>query len=240
MIIRPVCEREYTSLPNQIFNDRRLSADTRAMIAFALSKSRNWELRPGPLARALSREGEKPLGRTRLDRIFREAMAAGYMARSMKQTHQDDGKWGRYVYFIGLPSDVAAAVEKEGVAILPHARKPQTADPHTVPPHTADPHTDSKKEKNPETTDSKNSSPKALSASGQKAEEAVRDKYTAFGKAALEAGCVPVFENSKPYQTWVEHRGLDGMPPIDVVTSNGAVRRVVWMPSLYPRRASSG
>jgi hypothetical protein len=238
MIIRPVCEREYTSLPNQIFNDRRLSADTRAMIAFTLAKSRSWELRPGPLAKALSREGEKPLGRTRLDRMFREAMAAGYMARSMKQTHQDDGKWGRYVYFIGLPSDVAAAVEKEGVAILPHARKPHTADPHTVHPHTADPHTDSTKRKSLKTKDSKNSSPLPLSACGQRPEEAVRDQYTAFGTTALAAGCVPVFENSKPYQAWVEHRGSDGMPPVDVIRSDGAERRVVWFPSLYPPRAS--
>jgi hypothetical protein len=40
MIIRPVVSREYTALPNAIFKDRRLSADTRAMVALVLSKPR--------------------------------------------------------------------------------------------------------------------------------------------------------------------------------------------------------
>lgn len=110
MIIRPACEREYTSLPNAIFNDRRLSVDTRAMIAWILSKPRTWRVQPGRMATALSRTGEKPLGRTKLSRMFKEAMAAGYMARSEKQAHQNDGLWGAYDYFVGMPDDVATAI----------------------------------------------------------------------------------------------------------------------------------
>lgn len=46
MIIRPACKRDYTPLPNSILADRRLSADTRLMIIWLLSKPRTWELRP--------------------------------------------------------------------------------------------------------------------------------------------------------------------------------------------------
>ena len=131
MIIRPVVSREYTALPNSILQDARLSADTRAMVALLLSKPKGWELRPRPLAKLLSRKGGKPIGRKRLTRMFREAAAAGYMARSEEQSHQDDGSFGRYVYFVGLPDDVAEAIETTGVAILPQFPNAHTPDAHT-------------------------------------------------------------------------------------------------------------
>jgi hypothetical protein len=105
MIIRPVVKREYTSLPNAILTDRRLSADTRAMLAFVLSKPRNWEVRPRPLAKALS--GPLPVGLKRLARMFHEASAAGYMVRSEAQEHKQDGSFGRYGYWVGMPEDIA-------------------------------------------------------------------------------------------------------------------------------------
>lgn len=143
MIIRPACKREYTALPNSIFNDRRLSADTRAMIALVLSKPRGWELRPIPLSKALSRTGDKPVGRKRLNRMFSEAMMAGYMARSKEQEHQADGTWGRFIYYCGTPDDVASAIEKDGVAILP-----QCPEAHAAEAHAAEGHTESIKEGN--------------------------------------------------------------------------------------------
>lgn len=132
MIIRPVVSREYTALPNAIFKDRRLSADTRAMVALVLSKPKTWQLRPPALARELSREGGKRVGRAKLKRMFDEAIVAGYMARSVAQTHTDGGLWGPYVYFMGMPEDVAAAVKREGVVVLPHAEKPHTVEPHAA------------------------------------------------------------------------------------------------------------
>jgi hypothetical protein len=93
MIIRPVCSDKYVSIPNAILNDKRLSIDTRGMVAYILSKPQNWDIRPVPLANALSREGDTPVRRKRLNRMFNEAMAAGYMARSAEQTHRDDGSW---------------------------------------------------------------------------------------------------------------------------------------------------
>ena len=128
MVIRPVVRREFVALPNAILNDRRLSADTRAMLAYILSKPRTWEVRPRALAKALS--GPIPLGQKRLARMFHEASAAGYMIRSKTQEHKDDGSFGRYAYYIGMPEDIAhaAKVTKEhgittvnelGVSFLP-------------------------------------------------------------------------------------------------------------------------
>jgi len=136
MIIRPAVSSGYTALPNIILKDDRLNADTRAMVALVLSKPEAWQIRPPALARELSRKGSKQVGRTRLKRMFDEAIAAGYMRRSANQTHTDGGLWGPYVYFMGMPDDVAALVEREGVAVLPHAGLPHTVQPHTANQHT--------------------------------------------------------------------------------------------------------
>ena len=141
MIIRPVCKKEFVALPNSLFNDRRLSADTRAMIALLLSKPRGWELRPIALAKLLSRERGRPVGWTRLSRMFTEAAEAGYMARSREQAHKDDGTWGRYDYFVGMPEDVVRAVQRAGVAIAPHPR-----DAHEARPRAANDYTNHKKQ----------------------------------------------------------------------------------------------
>jgi hypothetical protein len=130
MIIRPHARSQWAALPNSLFSDRRLSADTRAMIALLLSKPRGWELRPVPLMKHLSREGERPIGWTRLQRMLDEAMAAGYIARTLHQGRDENGKWGKYEYFVGMPDDVLRAVHKAGVAIAPHSRDPHEGLPH--------------------------------------------------------------------------------------------------------------
>jgi len=84
--------------------------------------------------------------------MFDEAFVAGYMARSVAQTHTDGGLWGPYVYFMGMPEDVAAAVKRDGVVVLPHPEKPHTVEPHTVEPHAAN--QQAYKRKNLETRDS--------------------------------------------------------------------------------------
>ena len=73
---------------------------------------------PHALGKELSRTGGRPVGKKRLRRMFTQAMLAGYVARSLEQAHQPDGDWGSFVYFVGMPDDVAMAVEKSGVAIL--------------------------------------------------------------------------------------------------------------------------
>jgi hypothetical protein len=119
MIIRPVVSREYTALPNVIFTDQRHSADTRTAFALVLSRPKNWEMRPWWLMKMLSRIGTKPVGRKAIARMFRELMATGHMARSKEQTRQADGAFGKYVYFVGMPDDVAAAIASSDVAFLP-------------------------------------------------------------------------------------------------------------------------
>jgi hypothetical protein len=156
MIIRPACRKEFVALPNSLFNDKRLSADTRALIAVLLSKPPGWELRPVALAKLLSRQGGRPVGRTRLSRMFAEAAEAGYLARSQKQTHKDDGTWGRYDYYVGMPDDVVRAVQKAGVAIAP-----QRSDPHEDEPRAADDNTNHKEQKL-QKTKYKNRSPHQL------------------------------------------------------------------------------
>jgi len=130
MIIRPWCKKQFVALPNSLFNDRRLSAETRAMLALLLSKPRGWLLRPTPLRKLLSREGGTPVGWTKLSRMFAESTAAGYMARSERQAHNPDGTWGAYDYFVGMPDDVLKAVKKAGVAIAPQPYGPHEGLPH--------------------------------------------------------------------------------------------------------------
>jgi len=154
MIIRPACESKFTSLPNVIFTDNRLNADTRAMLALLLSKPKNWQVRPRALAKELSRAGDKPVGKKRLGRMFREAMNAGYLARSAEQGRQRDGDWGTYIYFVGLEADVAKAVKESGVAIL--AQVPGASAPHASAPEGP---THSYKRKNLQTTESKKTPP---------------------------------------------------------------------------------
>jgi len=121
MIIRPRCKSNYILIPNALLNDKRLSADTRAMLALLFSKPKGWQLRPRPLRKLLSREGEAEVGWTRLRRMFSEATAAGYMARSWKQQHEQNGTWGKYEYFVGMPDDVLRAVQKENVELAPQS-----------------------------------------------------------------------------------------------------------------------
>jgi hypothetical protein len=119
MIIRPVVSREYTALPNAIFTDQRHAADTRTLFALVLSRPKNWDMRPWWLMKMLSRIGAKPVGRKAIARMFRELMVTGHMARSKQQTRQADGAFGKYVYFVGMPDDVAAAIASSNVAFLP-------------------------------------------------------------------------------------------------------------------------
>jgi hypothetical protein len=246
MIIKPACSREYVSVPNAVVTDRRLSIETRGMVAYLLSRPRDWQIRPMPLAKALSSES-KPLGRTKLARMFDEAISVGYLARSREQTHHKDGRWGRYVYIAGMPEDVTAALADIGVATLPQSQNPHTVHPRTVHPHTGKPHADGEpvdKEESPKkqnstmtntitNTDPINTYPKAPSANAN-APQAADDGLTALGRNALANGMHFAFENSEPFNAWRAFRGPDGMPLIDVRVVGGTRRRGSWFTSLYP------
>src|SRR5262245_30222530 len=121
MIIRPVCKREFVSIPNVILTDERLSIDTRGMLVYLLSRPKNWQIRRRPLAKALSKQG-KPIGQTKLSRMFSEAIEASYMARSLEQAHKKNGDFDSYIYVVGMPEDVRRAIgeihHSEGLSFL--------------------------------------------------------------------------------------------------------------------------
>jgi hypothetical protein len=227
MIIRPVCRERFVSIPNAILNDERLAIDTRGMVAYILSKPPRWDIRPGPLARALSRKGSTPVGRKRLKRMFEEAMDAGYMARSAEQTHRDDGSWGSYDYVVGMPEDVEKAVAKSRVAFSPQRPGAHTRQACALK----------------EAANHKEKSQKSLSLENPpltpppKARQACRDEYSDHGKAARAQGCKFAWVDSKPYAAWIEYRqsiGIPLYPPTDEAVIGGKLRKGSWFPQLYP------
>jgi hypothetical protein len=238
-IIRPVVSREYVSIPNAILADRRLSIETRGMLCFILSKSKNFEIRPWALANALSTEGKR-LGRTKLDRMIAEAMRVGYIARSDKQGRKAHGKFGRFAYIVGLPEDVIAELQRQSVAILPQTQNPHTDDPHTDDPHTGFGSALSTKIQNLPIKQSTNhhhhqSGHPAPAVYGERP-KAAEERYSAMGQHALANGMTFVWIGSEPYRAWHRLRGPDGMPFVDVAILDGVERRGCWMPSMYPRQ----
>jgi hypothetical protein len=237
MIIKPAVRTEFTTVPNTLLRDEALNADTRCMVMLVLSRPPSWQVRPKPLAKALSRKGDRPLGQYRLGRMFREAMAAGYMARSAQQTHQEDGSFGPYVYFMGMPEDVAKAVVESGVAILAQCGNPCTDNPCTGEPCTGDSAAIHKR-KTPLKTESRNSLSKSFpQTSPQQADE--QEHLTAYGKEQRSCDKRFVFEESEPFRSWVNYKGLDGLPPTDVIVRNGERRLGIWMDTLWPPKKAS-
>jgi hypothetical protein len=248
-IIRPVCSREFVALPNVILNDERLTIETRGMLAYILSKPKTWQIRPVPLARALSKKGSSRLGRTKLARMFKEAQEAGYMARSAAQSHRANGDFASYDYVVGMPEDVAAAIETPAdaaaVTFSAQSRFAHTHHAHTHHAHTQNEHR-SHKVQNPEkqilkSTKHQQSHPLPLPDVAAARQNSADKEYTAMGRSALAHGMVFVFEESEPFIAWRDFRGVSGMPLIDVAVIQGKRRRGVWLPSLYPpsRRVAS-
>jgi hypothetical protein len=229
MIIRPVCSREFVALPNALLNDYRLSIETRGMLAYLISRPKNWQIRPIPLARALSKSGN-PLGRTKLARMFREAEAAGYIARSNRQGHKENGDFATYAYVVGMPDDVSAALaaKEAGVTSLPQSRIAHTRD--TIARNV---HRSHKRQK--EETQILKIHPQPLPARVDTPQVA-EDTYTAFGYHEHANGMQFVFEGSRPFLAWLAFRGEDGMPQIDIAVIGGRRRRGCWFPSIYPRQ----
>jgi Tfp pilus assembly protein PilW len=82
MIIRPATDTELLELIAQIARDPALGLDTRAMLALLLA-SRDIKYFPfkDEVALALDASTGRPRGRFRLERMYREAQGAGYLAR---------------------------------------------------------------------------------------------------------------------------------------------------------------
>lgn len=75
-IVRNEHRTNYTVVPNEIFVDRRLSAEAKGVLCYLLSRPLNWQVRLDHVGGALA------IGRKKLQRIFRELMSAGYVSRA--------------------------------------------------------------------------------------------------------------------------------------------------------------
>ncbi len=101
---------EFIAMPRAPFQDNRITAEAKGVFGYLLTLPPDSKIRHDPLRRALG------IGRDRLERIFKELIGAGYVARSEKQTRVGGGVFGGYDYVV-MPADVNAAIEKKGVAI---------------------------------------------------------------------------------------------------------------------------
>jgi hypothetical protein len=233
MILKPACKREFVTIPNSLLNDTRVSIETRGMIAHLLSKPKNWKIRPLPLAKALSRRGERNLGRKRLYRMFSEASEARYMARSATQRHQDDGSWGGYDYIVGMPDEVSAIVQRSDGAytfVLPQCREAHALEActrnddenHKIQNHK------SQKDINPPFHN--------LSPGCAGPPTACQDELGEREPAVRAAECF-VWEDSKPFKEWARYwrqNGGSSHPPLINKTIGGKQIRGTWLPTLYP------
>jgi hypothetical protein len=258
MIIRLQNRRSYVALPNAVFRDPRLSLEAKGLLAYLASLPPNWEIRPPAVLAALQHEtaeGSRPLGREKLYRLFKELIAAGYMARTIEQGRGDHGQFGSYVYIVGAEPDIVAEeaqalADSEGVSFLP-----QSAKPHAAAPCAAKPTADKERVyREPEITNY----PKAPSTEQAETPHCLQDDEAGETTAIYEptehdarsyieyarsTGQVFVFENSAPFRSWLKYRranGIIGAVPIVTDIIDGRPRRGMFQPSLWPPRGGAG
>jgi hypothetical protein len=215
VIIRREHNGNFTIVPNAIFNDRRLSIEAIGLLGYLLSRPPNWTARHGHLRKTLR------MGRMRFERAMWELMSAGYVERDKLQPRSQGNQFSAYNYVV---LDVPT--------VQPPGQPPLSGFPLRVSRCR-------KSDNGNKIRDNKTDSNKTLSKTSPKAQAGLfdglgEDGLSDFGSAARNAGCVFIFEGSKPFSEWVAFRGEDGMPPIDAAVVEGARRRGVWLPSLYP------
>ncbi len=124
-IFRAHGERGYTKLRNAFLQDRRLSFETRGLIAFLLSLPDDWEVT------VMSIIASGPAGRDKVYRMIKEAEKFGHIRPEQSRA---GGKFDRQLYLVS--DDPAALIERvameisvlETVAILPLTEKPDTVE----------------------------------------------------------------------------------------------------------------
>ncbi len=218
MIIKTKLTGRFATIPNAIFEDLRLSVGAKGTLGYLLSRPPNWTVRHDQLRIALR------VGRKALESIFKELINAGYMQRDAKQSRDEFNRFTTLNYIVRnvpLPRNDAASTLSSAV---PKARRRE-------PQHA----TNTGNNKEGSKTNSNNLPPPPFPQPQTERPEAGREEYSNYGRHALEIGLTKVFENSDPFKAWVRFRGVDGTPPFDFVVIGGQTRRVVWMPTLYPR-----
>lgn len=214
MIIRHKHKGHFTTVPNSIFEDDRLSPAAKGVLGFLLSRPPDWQVRQDHLARKLK------IGRKLLRKCREELVDAGYLTCGAQQGRDESNR------FTALNCVVSDRPD------LSNASQPQ----RPTPPRERDTGNKEREIK----TDLNNSPPTPLGSSAERPKSRQKIVYSDFGSRAAAAGNHPVFVNSKPYLAWLKFRGPDGMPGfVDEILIAGRCQQVVWMPSVYPPKQTA-
>lgn len=124
-IRRGVRNARYTTVPNHVFEDDRLSMEARWLLGYLLSKPDDWTVRLGDIRK------KGGCGRDKARAMVAELVKAGY---AEKEPARKDGKFnGLCLVIYDEPRDVSGA-EEPSVASLPQPEKPSTVLPSPVNP----------------------------------------------------------------------------------------------------------
>lgn len=122
-IRRGVRNARYSTIPNHVFEDTRLSMAARWLLGYLLSKPDNWTVIIGDVAK------KGGCGRDKARTMIKELVDCGYAEKD--QTREG----GRFSANSLVIYDEPAG----GVAFLPQTEKPSTVNPSTVKPSTVNP-----------------------------------------------------------------------------------------------------
>ncbi|MGY3452185.1 hypothetical protein [Bradyrhizobium sp. USDA 4353] len=109
-IVRREHRAQFTIVPNAVFADTRLSVEAKGVLGYLLSRPHKWHVRLDHIGRTLL------VGRKKLQRIFRELIAAGYVTREAQRI-VDGHRFGEIDYVV---RDVPVPVDKSA---RPRGRK---------------------------------------------------------------------------------------------------------------------
>lgn len=119
-IRRGVRNARYSTIPNHVFEDVRLSMEARWLLGYLLSKPDNWTVIVGDIAK------RGACGRDKARRMINELVSVGY---AEKEQPREGGRFSALSLVIyDEPSN--------GVAFLPQTENPSTVNPSTVKPST--------------------------------------------------------------------------------------------------------
>lgn len=135
-IFRAAGDRGYTKLKNTFLQDRRISDETRGLVARLLSLPDDWEV----TVQSIIASGKA--GRDKVYRMLKEAEEFGYMQPEKRQ-RQIDGTLGRQIYVVSDdPETLINRAAHEILAIENTVYQPHTENPEVVSePCTAKPDT---------------------------------------------------------------------------------------------------
>jgi len=108
----------FAQIPNEWLRDDRVSLEARGLLAQIMSHRPGWQLSIKSIA--LSNH----IGRDKVKRIIDELLTLGYLERSKKQHHDENGHLAGYIYTTRDPDG--------GVTQEPYKAKPYKAEPDKV------------------------------------------------------------------------------------------------------------